>query len=186
MTDLPKRATSLAATRRLGKSDPPRKGMRRMTAMAKYLLSDDGASETIEADSMAEALEQAEENWQNGSWDGKCLISVRVAELDDDGEETGEVEWVDVECGDDPTPPDCSDEEHDWCSPYEVVGGLDSNPGVWSRGGTTLVIKRVCRNCGCYKIETHYGSQRNPGQCDTVEYQDADEDSLEWVAGVDA
>lgn len=150
--------------------------------MTKYRVSDDGADETIEAESMADALETAAEYWQEGSWDSKCLISVRVAELDEDGKETGEVDWVEVECGEDPEAPECTADEHDWCSPHEVVGGLDSNPGVWSTGGTTIVTREVCPHCGCYRRTTSYGSQRNPGQCDTVEYLDADEASLEWIA----
>ena len=150
--------------------------------MTSYKLSDDQYSEIIEAESMDAAREHAEESWQDGSWDTKCLIHVRVAELDADGDETGEVEWVDVECGDDPEPPECTEDAHEWCSPHEVVGGLDSNPGVWSQGGTTIVTRVVCRHCGCYKREVSYGSQRNPGQCDTVEYLPADEDSLRWVA----
>lgn len=150
--------------------------------MSSYRISDDGASETIEADSMTEAMKIAAETWQDGSWDSKCLISVRVAELDEEGEETGEVDWVNVECGDDPEAPKCTEDEHDWCNPHEVVGGLDSNPGVWSKGGTTIVAREVCRHCGCYRTTTNYGSQRNPGQCDTVEYDAADECSLAWIS----
>jgi hypothetical protein len=67
--------------------------------MAKYRVSDDGFTDVIEAESMAEALEAAEGFWQEGSWDGKCLISVRVEELDEDGKGTGNFEWVEVECG---------------------------------------------------------------------------------------
>ncbi len=149
--------------------------------MTRYRISDDAAIEYIEAESMAEAIEEAEETWPNGSWDTKCVISVRVAELDDDGKETGEVAFVDVTCGYDPDPPECTEDEHDWRSPHEVVGGIDSNPGVWSQGGTTIVTREVCRHCGIYKRETSYGSQRKPGQCDTVEYIDADECSIAWI-----
>lgn len=152
--------------------------------MASYRLSDDGSSETIKAENMEEAKIKAEENWQSGSWDGKSIISVRVAELDEDGDETGEVEWINVECGEDEPEPDCtSDDGHDWQSPYEVIGGSKENPGAWSKGGTTMVIKQCCANCGKYKRETSYGSQRGPGQCDKIEYIDADESSLAWIAG---
>ena len=132
---------------------------------------------------MDEAKEVAAEIWQNGSWDSKCLIDVRVAELDDNGKETGVVEWVKVECGEDEPEPECdSDDGHDWQSPLEVVGGIDSNPGVWSAGGTTIVVKECCSRCGAYRKTTSYGAQRNPGQVDTVEYLEADEDSLAWIA----
>lgn len=150
--------------------------------MARYRISDEQVYEFIDADDMAEAVETAEEIWREGSWDSKFVADLRVAELDDNDEETGEVEWIEVECGSDPPEPECTDESgHDWQSPYPVVGGIDSNPGVWSTGGTTIVTKECCSHCGVYRIQTAYGSQRNPGQCDAVEYEDADEDSLAWI-----
>lgn len=150
--------------------------------MSTYRVSDDGASDTIEADDMESAKEAAADLWQDGSWDSKCLVDIRVAELDEDGDETGEVDWVQVECGDDPVAPDCTDDDgHEWVSPHSVVGGLDSNPGVWSKGGTTIVTRQVCQHCGLYRRETSYGAQRNPGQCDTIEYLDPDETSLAYV-----
>ncbi|MCA9591531.1 MAG: hypothetical protein KC657_39820 [Myxococcales bacterium] len=48
--------------------------------------------------------------------------------------------------------------------------GCRENPGVWSVGGTTLVFSHTCQRCGCRRVETRYGSQRNPGQRDGVEY----------------
>jgi len=149
--------------------------------MSKYRISDDQCDEVIEASRMNDACETAANNWRMGSWDTKCIIDVRVAELNDAGEETGEVEWVEVECGEDPQEPDCTNEEgHDWQAPYLLVGGVKENPGVFSRGGTTLVIKTCCCHCGVYRTENKHGAQRNPGQCDTVEYEDADRLSLEW------
>lgn len=148
----------------------------------KFRLSDDGVNEIIEADSMEEAVETAEENWQGGSWDTKGIVDVRVAALDDGGEETGECSWVEVECGDDPEEPDCPDSDgHDWQAVFEVVGGLRENPGVFNAGGTTTVTRECCAHCGRYRRATNYGSQRDPGLVDTVNYFDADESSLAWV-----
>lgn len=49
----------------------------------KYQISDDQCSQKIEADNMQEAKKLAKESWQNGSWgEGKCLIDVRIAQLD--------------------------------------------------------------------------------------------------------
>jgi len=150
--------------------------------MTKYRISDDQCGEVIEATDMEDAKDTAANNWQMGDWDTKCVIDVRVAELDEDGNETGNVDWVAVECGDDPLEPECtSDDGHDWQSPYRLVHGLKENPGVFATGGTTLVIKTCCCNCGTYRTETKHGAQRNPGQCDTVEYEDADQLSSEWV-----
>ena len=150
-----------------------------------FEANDDGNTESIDAETMEEAVEQAIEVWQDGSWDGKCLIEVRVVQYGW-GDEIEDTAYVEVECGEDPESPDCVDgEEHDWCSPHEVVGGIKENPGVWSEGGTTLVFRTVCANCGCVKIETNYGSQRNPGQCDAVEYDTHDQEALAWVGKTD-
>ncbi len=61
--------------------------------------------------------------------------------------------------------PDC---DHDWTS--EGEGGCGENPGVWSVGGTTLVIRAHCRRCGLRRVETLIGAQRNPGEHNTVQY----------------
>ena len=150
--------------------------------MTTYRLSDEYYSETIEADSMDEAKERAAASWRAGSWDDKCLVAVCICELDDDGDVV-DSDSIEVECGDDPEPPECTCEDgHDWVRPVEVVGGCTENPGVWSTGGTSMVFLSVCTHCGCYKRETSYGTQRNPGQCDSIEYLDPDDSSLAWIA----
>lgn len=78
--------------------------------------------------------------------------------------------------------PICSNEdEHDWRTPHHLVGGIKENPGVWSLGGTKMSFEECCSNCGVYKQELHYGSQRNPDEEDTATYSDADEASLAWI-----
>lgn len=152
----------------------------------KYRCCDGNHSEIIEASNIDEACELAESSWQGGDWgEGKAIIEVCVTEIDDCDDEAGEVKYVSVEVGEDPDMPDCnSDDGHDWQSPLECVGGIDSNPGVWSIGGTAMVFRTCCSRCGLYRQETAYGAQRNPGQCDQVEYPPADEDSLAWVASL--
>lgn len=149
--------------------------------MPRYRCNDEQAVEVVTAEGLDEACDLAAESWRAGSWDRKCLVSVRVAELDADDRETGDACYLDVECGRDPEPPQCVAEAHDWQSPHEVVGGLSENPGVWSTGGTTLVFRECCGRCGAYRRTTSYGSQRDPGQVDTVEYLPPDETSLEWI-----
>jgi len=63
--------------------------------------------------------------------------------------------------------------EHEWTS--EGEGGCDENPGVWSVGGTALVIKEHCTLCGLHRTHRITGSQCNPGECDTVEYSVPDD-----------
>src|SRR5690606_24674413 len=72
-------------------------------------------------------------------------------------------------CGNDP-------DDHDWTS--EGEGGCDQNPGVWSTGGTSMTFCTHCRRCGLMRREVVYGSQRNPGQADTVSYEMADDEMI--------
>jgi len=65
-------------------------------------------------------------------------------------------------CGDEP-------DDHDWTSAGE--GGCDDNPGVWSTGGTSMEFSDHCSRCGLRRTMKHTGSQYNPGESDTVEYE---------------
>jgi len=64
--------------------------------------------------------------------------------------------------------------DHEWSS--EGEGGCDENPGVWSTGGTSMVFVSHCTQCGLRRRENHTGSQRNPGEHDTVEYEQPGDD----------
>lgn len=70
--------------------------------------------------------------------------------------------------------PACVDgHDHEWSG--AGLGGCRENPGVWSKGGTTIVQRRACEHCGTVRTSTAFGSQRNPGQRDVVTYE-----SPEW------
>lgn len=62
-----------------------------------------------------------------------------------------------------------SPDDHDWTS--EGEGGCTDNPGVWSTVGTSMRYASHCRVCGLKRIECTTGSQRNPGEHDTVSYE---------------
>lgn len=62
-----------------------------------------------------------------------------------------------------------NDCEHDWTSQGE--GGCTQNPGCWSTGGTSMVFKAHCKECGLHRTEHWCGSQRNPGEHDTFVYE---------------
>jgi hypothetical protein len=49
-----------------------------------------------------------------------------------------------------PKPPCAPGEDHDWQSPYDIVGGCKENPGVWGHGGG-VVINECCIHCGARK-----------------------------------
>lgn len=84
----------------------------------------------------------------------------------------------------DPVEPDCIDKHtaHDWQSPHEVVGGIESNPGCWGKGGGVM-IKEVCARCGAYKHnDTWATNQTNGTQGHTsTSYESADDESLAWI-----
>ncbi|OFV82365.1 MAG: hypothetical protein A2Y78_08455 [Acidobacteria bacterium RBG_13_68_16] len=86
-----------------------------------------------------------------------------------------------------PDEPECADgHEHDWQAPHEVLGGLEENPGVWGNGGG-VIIKRVCAHCGTYKVTNTWATDPRNGTIvkgNVVSYEDADEDSLAWVASL--
>lgn len=156
--------------------------------MKYWEFRDDGGifENAIKAEDLEAAKELAEEITKNGSWDTKGSVIVRIREVDELGHsiEEGEEDSIEVDVGDDPEPPACVEgKEHEWVSPHEVVGGLDSNPGVWSTGGTGITTREVCGRCGVYRVMRHTGSQRNPGEAsEIVEYEDADEASLAYIS----
>ena len=88
--------------------------------------------------------------------------------------------WDDgADCGGDDTcediepEPECTDGlSHAWTR--DGVGGCESNPGVWSIGGTSMQFDVRCRYCGTTRTTIRVGSQRNPYECDSVRYEDGE------------
>lgn len=152
---------------------------------AEYTLEmrdDGGSEETIDlaANDPAAIKEECEEWVSRGEWgtDG-ATIDVRWY-LYADGQEiaTGHHE-VEIEpdhealiraAGGDT---DC---DHDWTS--EGEGGCRENPGCWSNGGTAMTFRAHCRKCGLERTDHHTGSQRNPGEHDTVTYRQLDDEEI--------
>jgi hypothetical protein len=162
------------------------------------MRDDGGSSEDVEfvgePPTAKEIADECEEWVSGGEWgtDG-ASISVGWTVTDEDGDEVDSGwETVEVEadhsslisaaaddrsCGDDP-------DDHDWTSDGE--GGLRENPGVWATGGTSMVFHSHCRRCGLHRVERSTGSQRNPGEHDTVEYRMLDDDEItEHIANGD-
>lgn len=64
----------------------------------------------------------------------------------------------------DPNPPSCElGMKHDWQAPYEIVGGIKENPGVWGHGGG-VIIKEVCLNCMCKKTTDTWAQDPETGE----------------------
>lgn len=111
------------------------------------------------------------------------LLGIDVGAIDDDAT----VDEYDHDCsGFRPAAdaPDCDDDqEHDWQSPYEVVGGCKENPGVLGSDHGKVKITEVCANCGLYRTTDYGATNSSNGTCVTrISYRDADEKSLAWVA----
>lgn len=162
------------------------------------LLRDYGGSEHevyINVPTDEEAIEEARgmvhdeaTDWcEGGSWgDEGASVDISWWLLDQDGEEIDSDDLtVEIEpdhealisdavrgsecCG---TSPD----DHDWTSDGE--GGCNENPGVWSTGGTSMSFSAHCRCCGLHRTVDTTGSQKNPGEHDTVEYRMLDADEI--------
>lgn len=110
---------------------------------------DDGASVEVHWTVTDDDDDEVDSGWETVEVEADHAALISAADRDDRG------------CGSDP-------DDHDWTS--EGEGGLAENPGVWATGGTSMVFCSHCRTCGLHRVEGHLGSQRNPGEHDTVEY----------------
>jgi len=64
----------------------------------------------------------------------------------------------------DPEVPSCKDDnQHDWQSPYHLLGGLKENPGVWGNGGG-VIINEVCMVCGCLRSTNTWAQDPTTGE----------------------
>jgi hypothetical protein len=146
------------------------------------MREDGGGDETVDLDATdvddaRSEISDACEEWIKGGeyGDDGAAISVYWTLYEDGDEIDSGYETVEIEPNHDALikaaggDTDC---DHDWTS--EGEGGLSENPGVWSVGGTSMVFHTHCTKCGLKRIEHHTGSQRNPGEHDTVEYAQPD------------
>ena len=138
---------------------------------------DDDYSEEFDIHPEDDSAAFAKQVWNYGNWgEGNYRVEYQWEVTNDDGDTIDSGSGFIEHQIEEPTCLESADGEHDWTSEFE--GGCTENPGVWSLGGTTMSFSCHCRHCGMEKTEVNYGSQRNPGQCDTVEYSEPDP---EWV-----
>lgn len=115
---------------------------------------------TLSACSMQDALAEAESNVDRANYsdaEGTIWIDVYVC-CEDTGEQS-ETSTITLDADE----PECSESEHDWQSPYDLLGGLKENPGVWGNGGG-VVIKEVCMHCGCMRVTNTWAQRPDNGQ----------------------
>lgn len=155
--------------------------------------ADDGEAE-VEYPAAPSGREAAEEYVGDGSWgEPESTIWIRVRAwqtcltLTDDGEvieerANGEEHTIAV----DPMEPECACEEHDWCSPHSVLGGLRENPGVRGNGGG-VIAREVCAHCGAYRVTDTWAQDPETGEqgLRSVSYEKPDGNSLAWVASLE-
>lgn len=150
--------------------------------MGRYRVQDSVCGDDFDAADDDAALAYAEEWLRSGDWDRSSTLwlEAQVMPIEDDGDCGASIGTVRITLQ--PEPPKCTCDEHVWCSPYHILGGVEENPGVWGHGGGAR-IKEVCSECGVYRLTDTWAT--NP--CDgtqghtSVEYLPADEQSLEWV-----
>lgn len=133
-------------------------------------------------------VEAALREWaRGGSWDNDRTIWVRDYAWAIDPWDGINLKDYDasVTTAIDPPGPKCSGGAHDWRAPFKVLGGLKENPGVWGSGGG-VKIRRVCANCGRYWVMDTWAQNPMTGEqgLTSVEYEEPDEASLEWVRGL--
>ncbi len=68
--------------------------------------------------------------------------------------------WVSVQP---PAPPCEPDEEHEWDTPHELLGGNESCPGVYGHGGGVMYTE-VCVKCGTSKHVDTWAQDRATGR----------------------
>jgi hypothetical protein len=129
--------------------------------MRTYHCDDGNAELEIEAESPESAAQEYVDEGDWGSADSTMWINVRVWEEDDDGLETKNHGWIMITI--DPDEPDCThDDGHDWQSPYDIVGGIKENSGVWGHGGG-VIIEEVCMYCGCARETDTWAQDSDTG-----------------------
>lgn len=153
-------------------------------------VADDGNAQ-IEFPDASDGEEAAREYVDGGDWGDRSetvWIDVwawrRGFALDEDGDPVEleidrERHTITLEAEE----PECDAADgHDWQSPYEVLGGCRSNPGVFGKGGG-VIITEVCAHCGCYRRTDTWATNPDTGEqgLRSLEYLEADDKSRGWI-----
>lgn len=155
-----------------------------LTLPRRFKVKTDNCSEVFEAKDIEAAINWAESWLEDGEYgDDPCYVDASVVELDEDSEEIGCPEDVEIEWEGHVEIPKCEHEDgHDWQEPYDVVGGCKENPGVYGTDGARIRSTSVCSRCGMYRVHTSASIPGNyPKEPEKYEYKDADERSMKWV-----
>ena len=131
------------------------------STVAAYLCDDGNAEVRVDAESAEDA---AQEYVDDGDWgldDHTIWVTVWVQPVSEHGHPIGDRDSYRITL--DPSEPSCSHEDgHDWQSPIELVGGIESNPGVRGHGGG-VVMTDVCLRCGCERVRDTWAQDPEDG-----------------------
>lgn len=125
----------------------------------------DGVEKLVDAADIEKAKELAQAWAEDASWDtseGTIWVAVHIF-APDTSEEDGWYDELELQVTINPPEPDCTESEHDWQAPVEIVGGIEENPGVWGHGGG-VVMHEVCLHCGCERITDTWAQNRETGE----------------------
>jgi hypothetical protein len=75
------------------------------------------------------------------------------------------------------------EEEGTWESPYDLLGGIEENPGVQGHGGG-VIIREVSSATGRYRITNTWDQSHSAVPQTTICYEEADEESLRWISSL--
>jgi hypothetical protein len=153
--------------------------------MPQYIFRDGTSgvdSAVIEACDMEHAKELASDWMRECEWDNDETIRVDVLVIpvdaagepltQPDGGDPSDTDWEHIWVRIDPQEPRCTEAEHNWQSPHEIVGGIEENPGVWGHGGG-IVIHEVCMHCACGRVRDTWADDGRGGhmESESVRYE---------------
>lgn len=125
-----------------------------------WILREMGYDYATLVGTLEEARELAGEAGETGDYDtsdGTVWTTIRVRCEDTDEDDTVTVQI-------DPDAPECVEgHEHDWQSPIALVGGIESNPGVWGHGGG-VIITEACLRCGTKRTTDTWAQDPSTGE----------------------
>lgn len=150
-------------------------------------FADDGNWE-VECEGAESSEEAAEQYVEGGDWGDRAETSwVNVRGYRKGVSAYGRIERV-GDCHkitiDAEEPKCCDGDDHDWRSPFRIVGGIKENPGVWGSGGG-VVIDECCIRCGCKRVTDTWAQDMSDGEqgLTSVNYEESCyADDLERIA----
>jgi len=133
--------------------------------LLKFIAWDQYVSEYFYSETYQEALKEAKEWYCDADWgqsEKTCWIEFLFGLSNEAGDEPEDYDTITVAL--EPDCPECVDsDEHDFQSPYKIVGGIKENPGVFGNGGG-VIITEVCVKCVFKKTTDTWAQNPNNGE----------------------